>query len=187
MAKIYTKTGDKGNTGLVDGSRISKASLRIEVLGGLDEANAELGLLVSWIAKGHPLRPLLLECQSWLFNCGSRLADPSETPSLQIELPNEGLIKRLESSIDAMTAELPSLTNFILPGGVEPAARAHIARAVVRRSERSIVALKESGAAVEQDMLRFLNRLSDWLFTAARYFNYKAGEVEVIWDPNRAE
>lgn len=183
MSKLYTKTGDKGYTGLIDGSRVSKSDLRIEALGSLDEANAMVGFVLAEVDSGHASCVLLIKAQSYLFTCGARVADPAAESQIDISLPTESDIREYEQSIDAMTREMPPLTRFILPGGCEAAARAHIARAVVRRAERSLVALKGAGGTIEPEIIQLLNRLSDWLFTLARYYNYQAGVPDVVWGP----
>lgn len=183
MTKIYTKTGDKGKTGLVDGSRVSKSDARIRVLGVFDEANAALGFVAAAVPEGHASRALLLRAQSLLFNCGARIAEPLEESVLGIALPDKAVLKEYEYSIDAMTAQLSPLKRFILPGGTELSARAHMARGVVRRSERELVALKDGGVQVDAEILQFVNRLSDWLFTLARYYNFEAGQKDIPWRP----
>ncbi len=182
MSKIYTKTGDKGRTGLVDGSRVSKASLRIQALGSLDEINAWIGLMLAHFPYDIPEQALLRGMQSWLFVCGSRLAETSEESMLNLVLPDDAVIASYEASIDAMTEKMPPLTNFILPGGTDVAARLHVVRTVVRRAERSLVALQEAGQYVDPVVLRYINRLSDWFFTLARYCNFRAGCDEVVWE-----
>jgi cob(I)alamin adenosyltransferase len=179
--KIYTKTGDKGHTSLVDGTRISKSHPRIAVLGAMDELNAAIGLLLVVVPKEDAMREMLLQTQSCLFNCGSRLAEPTKVSKLTIKLPDGALIKHYEQSIDAMTAELEPLNRFILPGGSELSARTHWVRSVVRRVEREIVMLHESGETVDPLIQQFINRLSDWFFTLARYYAKLSGEAEVLW------
>jgi cob(I)alamin adenosyltransferase len=178
--KIYTKTGDKGQTGLVDGSRVSKSHVRIQAVGTLDEANAFLGWLATELPES-PEKKLLFDVQSLLFNCGARLAEPSETSNLPSRLASKNDIKKLEQSIDGMTKKLPPLNQFILPGGTEAACRTQIARSVIRRAEREIIALKDAGIRVEEEIIQFVNRLSDWLFTLARYLNHQADQKDIIW------
>ncbi len=179
--KIYTKTGDKGQTGLVDNSRVSKSDIRIEVLGIFDEANAHLGVIASNLTEGHAAQGLLERAQSMLFNCGAYLADPRLKSPLAAHLPSVELIQQYEKSIDAMTQQLPRLTGFILPGGTVLSAEIHVARTVVRRAERSLVALRESGIKVDSGVSQFINRLSDWLFTLARFVNKEAGVDDALW------
>ncbi|HEY1074350.1 MAG TPA: cob(I)yrinic acid a,c-diamide adenosyltransferase [Patescibacteria group bacterium] len=180
--KIYTKTGDKGTTGLVDGSRIRKSSLRIEVLGTFDEANAHLGLLITFLSSDHTSLDLLLKAQSMLFSCGARIAEPSNQSHLKLTLPTADFIGEFEKSIDVMTQDLPPLTQFILPGGGVLSAQVHIARAVIRRCERLLVALEDEGSIVEPEVLQWVNRLSDWLFTLARFYNQEKNIVERVWE-----
>lgn len=179
--KIYTKTGDKGQTGLVDNSRVSKADVRIEALGVFDEANAHLGVVASLMPESHAARALVLAAQSMLFNCGAFLADPRSKSPLVKQLPTREFIQHYEQSIDTMTGQLPPLTGFILPGGTTLAAEVHVARTVVRRAERVLVALSESGVLINPQVSQFINRLSDWLFTLARFVNKEAGADDVLW------
>ena len=181
--KIYTKTGDMGETSLVDGSRVSKAHVRIQAVGALDEANAYLGWLGESIQELKAEKELLTLVQSLLFSCGARLAEPGEKSNLPSRLPDQEAIRQLELSIDHMTALLSPLNRFILPGGTEAACRAHIARSVVRRAERILIMLKESRVSIEPEILQYINRLSDWLFTFARFLNYKDGIKEKEWSP----
>lgn len=172
--KIYTKTGDDGSTGLLGGDRIAKTSPRIEAIGEVDELNAAIGLVHVLSAD-----PLLESIQCSLFDLGSELAAPLggkfEVPGPTVERSNE-----LEISIDAMSRDLTELKNFILPGGGEEAARLHMARCICRRAERVVLALNEiEPVSIESRV--FLNRLSDWLFVAARTANAKEGIQDVPW------
>jgi len=175
--KIYTKTGDTGDTGLLGGDRISKASARMDVIGNLDELNANLGLAVT-TGIGE-LAPALLRIQAQLFDLGAEFAAPSGSKFEYISV-TEVEINQLETEIDSMTDRLPPLKNFILPGGTVGAAHLHICRAVCRRAERSILELHRE-SPVRSEVLRFVNRLSDWLFTAARKANQDAGVADVPW------
>jgi|SRR5579871_672530 len=177
--KIYTKTGDDGTTGLVGGKRVSKADARIECYGTVDELNAAIGL-AAVVTVGEPLDELR-RVQADLFTIGSHLATPAESPH-RAALPalEEAIVERLERAIDASTARLPPLANFILPGGTELAARLHLARTICRRTERSVVGLADQGD-VPDVVVRFLNRLSDWLFVEARMANHAEGVSDVIW------
>lgn len=183
--KIYTKTGDKGETGLVDGSRVSKADKRIELLGTLDEVNAGIGLILTVLDENHTTRDLLIKTQSALFSCGSRIAEPQERSVLNIPLPDDTFIKVYEKSIDTLTKKMPPLKQFILPGGNELASRTHFVRSLVRRAERNLVEFIESGGIVEGEILRYLNRLSDWFFTLARYYNFEVGVKDITWRPGK--
>lgn len=180
--KIYTKTGDDGSTGLVGGGRVSKADARIEFYGTVDELNACLGLAA--VAAGPELLAELRTVQSDLFTIGSHLATPHDSPHRGSLPPlEESIVARLEARIDSSAAQLPPLRNFILPGGGELAARLHLARTVCRRAERLVVALR-SHEPVPELIVRYLNRLSDWLFTEARVANHAQQIPDVIWVGN---
>ena len=174
--KVYTRTGDDGSTGLADGTRVSKADSRVAAYGDLDELNAVIGVLR---AEDLPpeVAPQLKRAQAILFEVGAFLADPAGRPVL-----SEGVVKPewLERWIDAMEAELPKLRNFVLPAGARAATLAHQARAVCRRAEREVVALRERGADVET-VVPLLNRLSDALFVLARWLNHRVGVADVLW------
>lgn len=176
--KIYTKTGDRGETGLFGGARVSKASEQIEAIGAVDEANAALGMVHGAPERVQTLVPWI---QSRLFDVGAELASPAEGRLANPLLSYEDL-SRLEASIDEFELELPPLRNFILPGGSEASSSLHVARAAVRRAERSVIYLSESShQPVRTELMAFLNRLSDWAFTAARFSNVKLGIAEVPW------
>jgi cob(I)alamin adenosyltransferase len=189
-ARIYTKTGDLGETSLVGGTRISKSNSRLEAYGTLDELNSVLGIVrADFDSLADETFRQLLETrfqmvQNNLFNIGSRLA--CEDNRLQARLPGLTLdaMSALESDMDAWEASLPPLKEFILPGGSKPAAHAHLARTICRRAEREVVRLHES-TPVEADHLVFLNRLSDWLFLLARMFNWQLTIPDVIWSKNK--
>jgi cob(I)alamin adenosyltransferase len=176
--KIYTKTGDGGQTGLVGGSRVSKSSSRIEAIGAVDEANAAFGAVL-----GAPeiVAHTITWVQSRLFDVGAELASIPGS-GVPYQLLTKEHIANLEASIDAMDALLPALQSFILPGGSAPGSMLHVARTTVRRAERSVISLsKSSNQAVRTDLIAFLNRLSDWAFTAARLTNLEQGVAEVPW------
>ena len=177
--KIYTKTGDDGTTGLVGGSRVSKADARIESYGTVDELNAAVGFAAVG-AEGELLQNLR-RVQADLLVIGSHLATPAGSPH-RAALPalDEDMVLMLERSIDAATAKLPPLAHFILPGGSELAARLHLARTICRRAERLVVALPDD-CGVPGSVVTYLNRLSDWLFVEARAANQAAGVADVIW------
>jgi cob(I)alamin adenosyltransferase len=177
--KIYTKTGDDGSTGLVGGSRVSKGDPQIECYGTVDELNAAIGLAA--VVAGAELLEELRRIQADLFTIGSHLATPPESPH-RASLPtlDESIVERLERRIDATTGQLPALKHFILPGGGELAARLHLARTVCRRAERLVVAMPYLSHALPV-VVRYLNRLSDWLFTEARLANQMDGVADVIW------
>jgi len=178
MARIYTRTGDKGETSLGDGSRVPKSVARVDLYGDLDELNSVLGCAAAVLRRdgaGEPMADLLADIQSRLFDLGTVLANP-ELSRKEHEFGAEGL----ESWIDGMDAHLASLTNFILPGGSEAAAMLHLARAICRRAERKAVALA-GGEPLPGGAIVYLNRLSDALFTAARAANAAAGVPDVPW------
>src|SRR6185312_5966989 len=179
LMKIYTKTGDDGTTGLVGGSRVSKSDARIECYGTVDELNAALGL--AGVVASPELLPELRRIQADLFTIGSHLATPAGS-SHRTSLPvlDESIIEQLEARIDATTARLPGLRHFILPGGCEFAARLHLARTICRRAERLVIGLPDQSHAPAL-VVRYLNRLSDWLFTEARLANHVEGVEDVIW------
>lgn len=179
--KIYTKTGDDGSTGLIGGDRVRKSDRRIECFGTIDELNASLGW-VSVVAE-HELLGSLRQIQNELFVIGSHLALPEHDAPKNQWLPNldESIVTRLEMQIDASEQKLPTLRNFILPGGVELAARLHLARTVCRRAERLLVSFALD-RPVPAMVVTYLNRLSDWLFVHARLANHDAGIADVPWE-----
>lgn len=186
--KIYTKTGDQGTTRLVDGRECSKASLRVETYGTVDELNSTLGLTLSSLSKdGKSHLPQLFQelerFQNQLFTVGSHLACEKEETRKMLPTFDEVWVSEIEKSIDLMTAELPPLKNFILPGGSEAASYLHLARTVCRRAERMVVRVLEEGnqEAENQRALRYLNRLSDYLFVAARFTNQTLKIPDQIW------
>ena len=176
LNKIYTRTGDDGSSGLVDGSRASKSGLRMTAIGEVDEANAAIGAAVAALVPGD-LTEHLLGIQNDLFDLGADLATPGEV-GLRIVASQ---VERLEHAIDAMNAELEPLRSFILPGGSGAVAALHLARTVVRRAERAAVALHER-EPLNPQLLAYLNRLSDLLFVTARYVAAKEGG-DVLWRP----
>ena len=182
--KIYTRTGDRGDTGLFGGDRVSKTHVRIEAFGAVDETNALLGMaraFASGGAAGERLDGLLAALQDDLFVAGSDLATPLESKANAPRL-TPAHIARLEQEIDRLEEDLPPLTHFILPGGGPLAATLHAARTTCRRAERRVVA----AAAVEslnETVGPYLNRLSDYLFVLARWANHTAGHEEHPWKP----
>ncbi|MDE2636748.1 MAG: cob(I)yrinic acid a,c-diamide adenosyltransferase [Chloroflexota bacterium] len=177
--KIYTKTGDSGETSLFGGGRVSKHHLRVEAYGTIDEVNSHLGLARA--AGPSQQGDLWLEkVQNQLFHLGSDLATPLDAKTDRVARITERDIAWLENTIDRMSAELAPLQNFILPGGAQAAAHLQVARAVCRRAERLITALGNS-EEISEHAMPYVNRLSDWLFTLARYENTKAGESESKW------
>jgi cob(I)alamin adenosyltransferase len=187
LNKIYTKTGDGGTTGLAAGPRRSKADLRIESFGAVDEANAALGLAMLHIGDQAQLGEMLIRIQNDLFDLGADLATPDtgETPEWEPLRIVESQVERLETEIDLLNAELSPLNSFILPGGSALSAYLHLARTISRRAERLMVALKaKDGEIVSAAALKYVNRLSDFLFVAARYANDK-GKADVLWVPGK--
>jgi cob(I)alamin adenosyltransferase len=183
--KIYTKTGDDGTTGLFGGQRRSKADLRVEAYGTVDEANASIGMARA-VGISPDLDEVLAEVQVQLFAIGAELAcAPGQESKLKLKLIGEPEIKNLEEAIDGLGAALPPLRAFILPGGTESASALHVARCVVRRAERAVIA---AGAAekVRKQVIMYLNRLSDLLFTWARLANQRAGFADVMWQSRRS-
>lgn len=190
--KIYTRAGDGGQTALIGGRRVSKADLRIDTYGTVDELNSWIGLL-----RDQPInagrRELLKEIQDRLFTVGSELATDPEKASIQTGLKRAmpaitpGDVSLLETSMDAMDAELPELRAFVLPGGHQSVSFGHVARTVCRRAERLVIALNDtsvrSAAAVDPLVLQYLNRLSDYLFVLSRKMAHELGAEEVAWQP----
>jgi cob(I)alamin adenosyltransferase len=178
LSKIYTRTGDDGSTGLADGRRVAKTEPRIEALGAVDEANCALGLVLNTDGLRDELRRCLSRVQHELFELGAELSLPGYcgiTPAH---------VERLEQDLDRYNAELPPLREFILPGGGPAAARCHLARAVCRRAERRLWQLAESEHGASEGV-RYLNRLSDLLFVAARLLARDSGHAEVLWQSER--
>ncbi|RYH13312.1 MAG: cob(I)yrinic acid a,c-diamide adenosyltransferase [Alphaproteobacteria bacterium] len=187
LNKIYTRTGDKGTTGLASGPRRSKADLRIESFGAVDEANATLGLALQHVADHPDLAAMLTRIQNDLFDLGADLATPDtgEKPEWEPLRIVEAQVVRLEHEIDQLNADLAPLNSFILPGGSALSAYLHLARTVTRRAERLMVALAEKdGEIVSPEALKYVNRLSDFLFVAARHANDK-GKADVLWVPGK--
>lgn len=179
--KIYTKTGDQGDTGLWGGKRVSKDSTRIQTYGTVDECNAVLGLArAAWTDSPHDA--LLAEVQNQLFVLGSDLASPLENEN--VPRISDEQVGWLESQIDALEQDLAPLTQFILPGGSPQAAQLHLARTICRRAERWVVSLRAE-EPVNPPALLYLNRLSDLLFVAARAVNSAAGVADVPWQSPR--
>jgi cob(I)alamin adenosyltransferase len=179
--KIYTKTGDKGDTALFGGQRVPKDSLRVEAYGLVDELNSILGIVLAEdnaSSVGLVLRPIQMK----LFALGAELATPD--PGRASAIPHIGPddTAHLESLIDSLGSDLPPLNNFIVPGGTPSAARIHFARTVCRRAERAVVRLSHN-EPVGEDAIAFLNRLSDFLFVLARHVNATAGVQEFPWKP----
>lgn len=183
--RIYTRTGDDGTTGLFGGDRVSKAHPRVRAYGTLDELNAVLGMAAAALGPGE-LRDAVLRLQSRLFDLGADLATPPDVPAAShVVRARPEWTAALEAEIDALEATVEPLRTFILPGGSPGAAALHLARTVCRRAERRVVLARESGEEISEPVQAFLNRLSDWLFVAARAANARAGLADVAWQPER--
>jgi len=178
--KIYTKTGDTGETGLFGGQRVSKASDRVEAYGDLDELMSALGVARAEADPTDPLHALLGGIQSRLFDLGAEVAN-GKGKDLGIPLVGEEDVVQLEGEIDRAEAQLAPLRTFVLPGGCRLAAALHVGRTVCRRAERRVVALGALEGPVRPEILRYLNRLSDLLFVLARLANHRAGVPDVPW------
>jgi cob(I)alamin adenosyltransferase len=187
LNKIYTRTGDDGTTALGSGRRVAKYDLRVEAYGTLDETNAAIGLARLHTRTGHPSLDTMLErIQNDLFDLGADLCYPDETRDARGRLQvTDAQVERLENEIDTLNRELEPLRSFVLPGGSPAASFLHLARTVSRRAERLIVALSaRDGASVGAPALRYINRLSDFLFVAARFANDR-GKSDVTWVPGK--
>ena len=181
--KIYTKTGDKGTTSLVGGSRIGKDDIRLESYGTVDELNSFMGLLYDSI-EDSLLKEQIDKIQCTLFNAGSQLASlPDDIEKYHIPVIKEEDVTMLEESIDKMQEGLPALRLFVLPGGLTANSVAHVCRSVCRRGERRVISLQNSGAEGLELVVKYLNRLSDYLFTVARYLSVKNAVNERTWKP----
>ena len=185
LNRIYTRTGDGGSTRLATGAPVSKASLRVEAYGGVDETNAFLGVARQHTAGDPELDAMLERIQNDLFDLGADLATPEqhEKPAWEPLRIVESQVERLEHEIDRLNGELSPLTSFVLPAGSPASAALHVARTVCRRAERVVVQLSETeGEVVGPPALKYINRLSDLLFVAARWANDK-GAADVLWKP----
>ena len=178
LNKIYTRTGDGGSAGLVDGSRVSKSSLRMIAIGEVDEANAAIGVAIASLSDDK-LSKHLLTIQNDLFDLGADVATPDDIEGALRIVASQ--VDRLERQIDALNADLDPLTSFILPGGSPAVAALHLARAIVRRAERAAVALNER-EQLNPQLLAYLNRLSDHLFVAARHVA-ASQNGDILWQP----
>lgn len=182
--KIYTKTGDKGMTSLIGGKRVAKNSARLESYGTIDELNSYLGMIRS-LTGDEQLTGELVEIQSRLFDVGGNLATDPENADIKVKLGiRESDIRLLEEAIDRMDAEVPPMKYFILPGGDQLSSFCHIARTVCRRAERRILDLAEE-AQVDELVLKYVNRLSDYLFILSRKVAYDSGIEERKWVPEK--
>jgi cob(I)alamin adenosyltransferase len=182
LNRIYTKTGDAGRTRLASGQQVSKSDGRVEAYGAVDETNACVGLARVSLAADPELDAMLGRIQNELFDLGADLATPAKPDEAEGSKLRvlDSQVERLEREIDSLNDRLPPLQSFILPGGTPAAAALHLARTVSRRAEREAVRLVETGAPVSAPAMRYLNRLSDFLFVAARWAN-DGGKAEVFW------
>jgi cob(I)alamin adenosyltransferase len=181
--KIYTKAGDQGKTSLIGGTRVPKSHIRIESYGTVDELNSFIGLLNDLVVDAK-INEDLKEIQDRLFTVGSSLAcDPEKESALRIPDLKEEDILRLENAMDAMNEVLAPMKSFIIPGGHQAISTAHIARCVCRRAERWCVNMQEEDLFVETLVVKYLNRLSDYLFTLARYIGHLNGVADLPWKP----
>ena len=186
LSKIYTRTGDDGTTALGSGRRVAKYDLRVECYGTLDETNAAVGLARLHTRSDQALDAMLARIQNDLFDLGAELCYPDESEDARGRLSvSDAQVERLESEIDALNRELQPLRSFVLPGGTQAASFLHLARTISRRAERLMVTLAaRPNEPVGSSALRYINRLSDFLFVAARYANDK-GQSDVLWVPGQ--
>ena len=179
LSKIYTRTGDGGTTGMADGSRVSKDSLRMQAIGEVDELNSAIGVVINKCPQVE-VKENLLTIQHDLFNVGGQLAMPD------YQMINKSRIEWLENTLDGMNVSLAPLKEFILPGGSESASFCHVARATCRRAERAMVSLSAQ-EDLSAELSMYINRLSDWLFVASRFLNKAEGEAEIFWQSDRVK
>ena len=182
--KIYTKTGDKGETGLFGGVRVSKDSLRISAYGTIDELNSYIGYTITEL-RDEGIKKNLIKIQNYLFTIGSDLATPEteKNTKLTIQRTPESYFEEIEKMIDHYDVQLEELKNFILPGGSRGASLLHICRTICRRAEREVVALKKT-VTIGDNIVIFLNRLSDLFFVLSRFENKVSNHPDTIWNPN---
>lgn len=179
--KIYTKTGDKGMTSLLGGTRVPKHHVRIEAYGTIDELNSHIGMLRD-IISDQEQQELLTQIQDKLFTMGSHLAADPDKNKMQLPVFGEESVEQLEKAIDRITTQVPEMKSFVLPGGHPQVSQAHITRCVCRRAERCVLRLSET-EQVQDIHMRFLNRLSDYLFMLSRLLTQKLGAKEIPWKP----
>lgn len=181
--KIYTKTGDMGKTSLIGGTKVPKSHLRIESYGTIDELNSYIGLINDMMTDEHS-QSVLKEIQDRLFTIGSSLAcDPDKETLMKIPDLKDSDITLLENEIDKMNEALPAMKSFILPGGHPAVSTTHVVRCVCRRAERICVQMQEEGIFIEPLIIKYLNRLSDYLFVLARYAGHLLKVQELPWKP----
>ena len=181
--KIYTKTGDAGKTSLIGGTKVFKNNIRIETYGTVDELNSHIGLVSDYLTD-EKLKNILKEIQDRLFTIGSSLAcDPDKNTGMHLPDLKETDVVFLEKNIDEMNEVLPVMKNFILPGGSLAVSASHVARCVCRRAERLCVNMQQQELFIEPLVIKYLNRLSDYLFVLARYVAHISNVKEVVWKP----
>ena len=181
--KIYTKTGDLGKTSLIGGTKVPKSHIRIDTYGTVDELNSWIGVVSDYTPDEH-IKAVLKEIQDRLFTVGSSLAcDPEKEPLMKIPDLKESDIEFLEKEMDAMNEELPAMKFFVLPGGHLAISQSHVARCVCRRAERCCVNMQEQDIFVDPLVIKYLNRLSDYLFVLSRYLGHQMGVAEIPWKP----
>jgi cob(I)alamin adenosyltransferase len=181
--KIYTKTGDSGSTSLIGGTKVPKSDLRIDAYGTVDELNSWIGLINDQLDI-EEFKNELKDIQDRLFTIGSSLAcDADKEPKMKLPDLHDADIRLLEVKIDEMTAQLPPMKSFILPGGHVTVSSIHVCRTVCRRAERLLVGMQQHELFLEPKVLQYINRLSDYLFTLARYAAEKMGVPEIAWKP----
>lgn len=181
--KIYTKTGDAGKTSLIGGTKVPKSHVRIESYGTVDELNSYIGLVNDYLTDEHS-KATLKEIQDRLFTIGSSLAcDPEKEPLMKMPDLKEEDVALLEIEIDKMNKVLPAMKNFILPGGHLAISTAHVARCVCRRAERICVAMQQEEMFIDPLVIKYINRLSDYLFVLARFIGHLLNVEEVAWRP----
>ena len=179
--KVYTKTGDRGKTSLIGGTRVAKNDVRLEAYGTIDELNSYIGLLRSYILEKEII-DIIIDVQNQLFNIGSYLAVDTSVSDMRSDIRfEEVIIESLEKEMDKMELSLPSLTGFILPGGHKATSFCHIARAVCRRAERRVIDISDV-YEIDNWIVRYLNRLSDFLFVLSRYLSNYYNIDEIQWD-----
>jgi len=181
--KIYTKTGDKGTTSLIGGTKVPKSHMRIEAYGTIDELNSYLGLCFDLLTDEQS-KKIINEVQDRLFTIGSSLAcDPIKEPKMRLPDLKEEDVQLLEKEIDRIDSTIPPMQNFILPGGHTTVSHLHIARCICRRAERCCVRLELESLEVDEIILKYLNRLSDYLFVLSRYIGHLLNVPEIPWKP----
>lgn len=176
---IYTRYGDRGSTRLVGGGRAKKNAPRVQAYGSIDTLNAQVGLTVASLAQKDSLYEELVQIQQWVFDCGSDFATPEEKRPYKVQ---SQVIVWLEEKIDFYWQESPKIDRFVLPGGTVTAANLHLCRCFTREAERNAVALLEYNEAINEEALKFLNRLSDYFFALARWVNGQAKQTEILYE-----